>query len=198
MKIGIINYGAGNIYSLQCALDRVGGKYELINSVEAFDGYDKYIIPGVGHARPAMEKLSDTGLVPLIKSTNKPVLGVCLGMQLLTSFSEEGDTPLLDLIPLNTRRFVSDTMKIPQMGWNTIEIEHPDNALFKGIKNQDYFYFVHSYFVEYSKEYTIGTTEYAQTFSAAIQKNNFFGVQFHPEKSGTAGEQLLRNFVGLY
>ncbi len=195
--IGIINYGAGNIYSLQCALDRVGAQYELINSVEAFDRYDKYIIPGVGHAKPAMEKLLKTGLVPLIKTTEKPLLGVCLGMQLLTSFSEEGNTLLLNLIPLKTKRFVSDTFKIPHMGWNTIEVEPCDNVLFKDIKNQDYFYFVHSYFVECNKEYTIGTTEYAQTFSAAIQKDNFYGVQFHPEKSGSAGEQLLRNFVEL-
>ncbi len=195
--IGIINYGAGNIYSLQCALDRVGAAYALLNTVSEFDRFDKYIIPGVGHAAPAMEKLKNTGLIPLIKATNKPVLGVCLGMQLLSSFSEEGDTALLDLVHLTTKRFVSSTLKIPQMGWNTVAFEETGNELFKGISNNDYFYFVHSYFVECNKEFTIGTTQYAQTFSAAIKKANFYGVQFHPEKSGLAGEQLLRNFIGL-
>lgn len=196
--VGIINYGAGNIYSLQCALERVGAKHGLISNVEEFEQYDHYIIPGVGHASPAMEKLNNTGLVPLIKSTTKPLLGICLGMQLLTTFSEEGNTDLLHLIPLHTGRLKDTSLKIPQMGWNTVEAANNYGAhtLFKGLENE-FFYFVHSYCVELSDVYTIGTTEYGQKFSSAIHKDNIFGVQFHPEKSGKAGELLLKNFVGL-
>ncbi len=198
--IGIIDYGAGNIYSLQCALDRVGAAYKLVKSADDFDAYDRYIIPGVGHAKPAMEMLLNTGMVPLIKATKKPLLGVCLGMQLITSISEEGNTELLNLVPLHTKRFVSDDLKIPEMGWNTVDIDLQSvnpNPLFKGIPNGSYFYFVHSYFVEFSTAFTIAASEYGQKFSAGIQKDNFFGVQFHPEKSGISGELLLRNFVGF-
>lgn len=194
--IGIINYGAGNLFSLQCALDRIGVQWQMVQGVEEYGRFDRYIIPGVGHAKPAMEKLTATGLVPLIKSTKKPVLGVCLGMQLMTEWSEEGDTKLLGLIPLKTKRFTAPKLKIPQMGWNQVfsEGSHP---LMKGIAQGEYFYFVHSYFVEYSAENTIAFSEYGEKFSACITKDNFMGVQFHPEKSGRAGEEVLRNFSRL-
>jgi glutamine amidotransferase len=198
--IGIINYGAGNIFSLQCALDRIGASYALVQDPVTFDQYEKYIIPGVGNAKPAMEKLLNTGLVPLLKTTKKPLLGVCLGMQLITSHSEEGDVDLLNLIPLSTKRFVSDNVKVPQMGWNTVDLKKNQNGLnplFEGIKNNDFFYFVHSYYVALDAGYTIGSCEYVLEFSAAIQKENFYGVQFHPEKSGMAGERLLQNFMNL-
>jgi imidazole glycerol-phosphate synthase subunit HisH len=192
-KIGIINYGAGNLFSLQCALDRVEADWQMVNTIQEFENFDKYIIPGVGHASPAMERLLKTGLVPSIQNTKKPLLGVCLGMQLLSRWSEEGETDLLNIVPLKTLKFRDTSLKIPQMGWNTV-FPAKENPLFKGINEAAYFYFVHSYFVEYSENYTIAFAEYGDKFSASLQKDNFFGVQFHPEKSGLAGEQLLKNF----
>ena len=194
--IGVINYGAGNLFSLQCALDRIGAVYEMIQSPDNFDQYEKYIIPGVGHAGAAMKKLEQTQLVPLIRQTKKPVLGICVGQQLLTRNSEEGNSDLLGVLPLETKKFISNTLKIPQMGWNNV-FPKPDSILFHNIKAGDYFYFVHSYYVEEHPEFTAGTAEYTVPFSAAVHKNNFYGVQFHPEKSGKAGEQLLRNFVSV-
>lgn len=194
--IGLIYYGAGNLFSLQCALDRVGAAYNLITEPAQLSKVNKLIIPGVGHAEAAMKKLNATGLVPYIQETEKPVLGICLGMQLLTSHSEEGDTNLLNLLPLRTKRFNVEGMKVPQMGWNTVDILF-DNPLFKGISSNTFFYFVHSYAVESSEKYSLSLTDYGIRYSSAIQKDNFYGVQFHPEKSGTAGEKLLKNFASL-
>jgi glutamine amidotransferase len=191
--IGIINYGAGNIFSLQNSLERIGAAYCLINTVAEFDKADKYIIPGVGHAKPAMEKLLATSLVEVIKETQKPLLGICLGMQLLTTHSEEGDTDLLGILPLQTKKFTDATIKIPHTGWNAVSL-NIDNPLFKKLSAEEYFYFVHSYFVEKQEQYAIATTYYQLEYASAIQKNNFYGVQFHPEKSGKAGEQVLKNF----
>lgn len=193
--IGIIYYGAGNIFSLSAALERLKLRYGIINQDVDFDQYDRYIIPGVGHASPAMAKLTNTGLIPMIQATQKPVLGICLGMQLLTNFSEEGNTLLTGIIPLKTQHFdPALTNKIPHMGWNKVAIEKR-HYLLDQIKNEEYFYFVHSYFVEFSSNFTTASTEYGVKFSSIIQKNNFCGVQFHPEKSGQAGEQLLINFA---
>ena len=194
--IGIINYGAGNLFSLKCALERIGTDFCMISTPEEFAKADKYIIPGVGHAGTAMQKLNSTDLVPLLRATDKPLLGICLGMQLLTEYSEEGNCGLLSMVPLNTKLFREKVTKVPQMGWNTVTYVN-NHPLFKGILNESYFYFVHSYFVEYNDEYTIGKTEYGIEYSSAIQKENYMGVQFHPEKSGKAGEQLLANFAGL-
>lgn len=195
--IGIIQYGAGNIFSLTAALDRLGIQYGMISHESEFERYDRYIIPGVGHAGAAMQKLESTGLVPVIRQLTKPVLGVCVGMQLITAFSEEGNADLLNIIPVNTLRFKEEiSLKVPHTGWNRVFPKETDD-LFKGIDQDDYFYFVHSYFIEYNNLYTLASTQYGVQFSAAIKKNNFFGVQFHPEKSGTAGETLLKNFANL-
>ena len=194
--IGIVNYGAGNIFSLTAALARQNIGYGMINSESDFDQYTHIIIPGVGHAGAAMQKLKQTGLVDTIKNLKKPVLGICVGMQLLTAFSEEGDAKLLDVFPLKTKLFDKDLgIKIPHMGWNNIAFAA--SALFENIEPIAQFYFVHSYFIEYNPIFDIASANYGKKFSAAIQKDNFFGVQFHPEKSGEAGEQLLRNFSNL-
>lgn len=192
--IGIVNYGAGNIFSITAALNRVGIDYGMINTPEDFDRFDKIIIPGVGHAGAAMQKLADSGLVETIKSLTKPVLGICVGMQLLTDYSEEGDANLLGIMPLKTLHFDKRIQeKVPHMGWNSIEFEK-SCPLFRDIPNNSYFYFVHSYFIEHELTYTIATCNYGLPFSAAISRDNFWAVQFHPEKSGKVGEQLLRNF----
>lgn len=192
--IGIVNYGAGNIFSLTAALDRIQVGYGMINSKEDFDLYDRVIIPGVGHAGAAMTKLRETGLVDTILLLEKPVLGICVGMQLLTAFSEEGNADLLSVFPLNTLHFANRVeLKVPHMGWNSI-IPKFNCALFTGIPDNTYFYFVHSYFIEHSSEFTAAACTYGIAYSAAIQKDNFYGVQFHPEKSGVYGERLLLNF----
>lgn len=192
---GIINYGAGNIFSLTAALDRLGIPYGMINQPAQLDEYEKYIIPGVGHAGAAMQKLNDSEMIPFIRKIKKPVLGICVGMQLLTNFSEEGNSTLTGIIPLKTIHFEgSNKLKVPHTGWN--KVEHvPNHHLFNGISPVEYFYFVHSFFIEFNPKFTIASTEYGVKFSAVIQKNNFYGVQFHPEKSGLAGEQLLKNFA---
>ncbi len=194
--VGIVNYGAGNIFSLTSALSRLGLSYGMINTKEDFELYSHIIIPGVGHAGAAMERLNLTGLVESIRQLKKPVLGICVGMQLLTAHSEEGDAELTNIIPLETKLFDRELgIKIPHMGWNNVEIKN--NSLFEGVENQTQFYFVHSYFIEYNAIFEIATADYGLPFSAAIQKDNFYGVQFHPEKSGAAGERLLLNFSNL-
>jgi len=192
--IGIIRYGAGNIFSLTAALDRLGLAYGMINKEEDFDQFDRYIIPGVGHAGAAMSKLEQTGLVPKIKALIKPTLGICVGMQLLTSYSEEGDSDLLNIVPIKTLKFPPNpNFKVPHTGWNQVFPEQ-ENELFQNIPAGSHFYFVHSYFIEYSANYTLSSTFYNNRFSASIRLNNFYGVQFHPEKSGAFGENLLINF----
>ena len=195
--IGIIRYGAGNIFSLTAALERLGIAYGMVNSEDDLERYDHYIIPGVGHAGAAMQKLEQTGLVPKIKALKKPTLGICVGMQLLTSYSEEGDSNLLDIIPIKTLKFTSDAEhKVPHTGWNQVFAEK-DSPLFKNIPVGSHFYFVHSYFIEYNNTYTLSSTDYNIKFSASIWRDNFYGVQFHPEKSGMYGETLLTNFSKL-
>jgi glutamine amidotransferase len=195
--LGIIRYGAGNIFSLTAALERLGIKYGMVNNEEDFEQFDRYIIPGVGHAGAAMNKLQHTGMVAKIKSLKKPTLGICVGMQLLTSHSEEGDTDMLDIFPIKTLKFAdSAEYKVPHTGWNQVNHEK-ENALFKNIPTASHFYFVHSYFIEFNSAYTLSSTAYNTKFSASIWRDNFFGVQFHPEKSGKYGEVLLTNFSNL-
>jgi glutamine amidotransferase len=192
--LGIITYGAGNIFSLTAALERLGIPYGMITKEDDFEQYDRYIIPGVGHAGAAMAKLEHTGLVPKIKALKKPTLGICVGMQLLTTHSEEGDAKMLDIFPINTLKFNGNTeFKVPHTGWNQVFPEK-ENPLFENIPAGSHFYFVHSYFIEYNKAYTLSSTTYINQFSASIWRDNFYGVQFHPEKSGTYGETLLMNF----
>jgi glutamine amidotransferase len=194
---GIIRYGAGNIFSLTAALERLGIAYGMINTEADFELYDRYIIPGVGHAGAAMDKLHQSGLVPAIKSLTKPTLGICVGMQLLTSYSEEGDSKLLNLFPIKTLKFANSTeYKVPHTGWNKVYPEK-ENSLFKNIPDGSHFYFVHSYFIEYNTSYTLSSTTYNNKFSASIWRDNFYGVQFHPEKSGAYGETLLTNFSNI-
>ena len=195
--IGIVNYGAGNIFSLTAALNRLEIGYGMINTESDFDLYDYIVIPGVGHAGAAMRKLLESGLADRIGQLKQPVLGICVGMQLLTEFSEEGNTDLLNIMPIRTLHFDNQlSQKVPHMGWNSISPKK-DCAIFQDIADKSYFYFVHSYYIEADPRYTAASCHYGIDFSAAIQSNNFFGVQFHPEKSGVVGEQLLRNFSRL-
>jgi glutamine amidotransferase len=195
--IGIIRYGAGNIFSLTAALDRLGIKYGMVHSEADFEQFDRYIIPGVGHAGAAMNKLHHSGMVDKIKAIQKPTLGICVGMQLLTAHSEEGDANMLNLFPIKTKRFTdSSEYKVPHTGWNQVYSEK-ENPLFKNIPIGSHFYFVHSYFIEFDEAFTLASTNYSLKFSASIWKDNFFGVQFHPEKSGKFGETLLTNFSNL-
>jgi glutamine amidotransferase len=195
--IGIIRYGAGNIFSLTAALERLGIKYGMVHSEADFEQFDRYVIPGVGHAGAAMNKLQQTGMVEKIKSLKKPTLGICVGMQLLTEHSDEGDADMLNIFPIKTLRFAdSSEHKVPHTGWNRVNNEK-DNPLFKNIPAGSHFYFVHSYFIEFNQAYTLASTTYSTKFSASIWKDNFFGVQFHPEKSGRLGEVLLTNFSNL-
>jgi glutamine amidotransferase len=194
--IGIVNYGAGNIFSLTAALERQKIAYGMVNNEADLEKYSHIIIPGVGHAGAAMKKLEQTGLVAAIKALTKPVLGICVGMQLLTQHSEEGNANLLNIIPLKTKLFDKNLgVKIPHMGWNNVDFKN--NSLFITVPFDTQFYFVHSYFIEYNPIFDIASVNYGNIFSAAIQKDNFYGVQFHPEKSGKAGEQILKNFTNL-
>lgn len=196
LGVGIVNYGAGNIFSLTAALDRLNVTYGMVNTENDLEKYSHIIIPGVGHAGAAMEKLKGTGLVEAIKKLTKPVLGICVGMQLITEHSEEGDAALLNIVPVKTKKFdKSLNIKIPHMGWNTVHSKN--NPLFEGVEDNSQFYFVHSYFIEYNPTFDIASADYGLMFSAAVQKDNFYGVQFHPEKSGKAGELVLKNFSNL-
>jgi len=195
--IGIIRYGAGNIFSLTAALERLGIAYGMVYNEADFEQFDRFIIPGVGHAGAAMSKLEHSGLVNKIKSLQKPTLGICVGMQLLTAHSEEGDAAMLNIFPIQTKRFTdSAEYKVPHTGWNRVNQEIT-NPLFANIPNGSHFYFVHSYFIEFNPAYTLASTDYSTKFSASIWKDNFYAVQFHPEKSGKYGEQLLTNFSNI-
>ena len=193
MKIAIIDYGAGNIQSIQFALERLGFEGILTNDVAMIQSADKVIFPGVGEASSAMKKLKASGLAEIIPNLTQPILGICLGMQLMCNSSEEGNTKGLGIFDVNVQRF-SNAVKVPQMGWNTITNLKTD--LFENTKENEYMYLVHSYYAPKCVE-MIASTNYEIEYASALQKNNFYGVQFHPEKSGTAGEQILKNFLTL-
>jgi glutamine amidotransferase len=192
-RLVILNYGAGNIQSIQFALNRLGVEGILSNNYEEILSADKVIFPGVGEASSAMKKLKESGLDKLIPQLKQPVLGICLGMQLMCNFSEEGNTEGLGIFDVNVVKF-SPKVKVPQMGWNTIYNLKSD--LFNGISENEFMYLVHSYYVPNS-ENSIATTNYEVEYCSALQKNNFYGVQFHPEKSGKFGEQILNNFLKI-
>ena len=191
--IAIIDYDAGNVRSLQFALERLGVNSLLTADPEVIKAADKVIFPGQGAAASAMKKLKQTGLDQLIPQLKQPVLGICLGMQLLCDTTEEGEVNGLGIIPGKVVRF-SNKVKVPQMGWNTIT--NLQSPLFKDIKEDDFMYLVHSYYVPIL-DATIAQSNYDGPYSVALQKNNFYGVQFHPEKSSKAGSQLLQNFLAL-
>ena len=193
MKLVIIDYGAGNIKSIQFAFKRLGYDAILSNNPAEIKAADKVIFPGVGEASSAMGMLKSSGLDVLIPTLTQPVLGICLGMQLMCKSSEEGNTEGLGIFDVAVKRF-DNSVKVPQMGWNTIADLKSD--LFKDVKNQEFMYSVHSFYAENCKE-SIATTTYSIDFASALQHNNFYGVQFHPEKSSTAGEQILKNFIQL-
>jgi len=193
MKIAIINYGAGNIQSILFAIERLGYTAVLTNHPDEIQQADKVIFPGVGEASYAMQKLIESGLDSLIPNLKQPVLGICLGMQLMCHHSEEGNTDGLGIFDANVIRF-SNNVKVPQMGWN--QIYNLKSPLFQGINDNEYMYLVHSYYVPNCKE-AIATTNYDLEYASALQKNNFYGTQFHPEKSGDVGEQILGNFLKL-
>ena len=193
MKIVIIDYGAGNIQSIIFAIKRLGYDAILSNNIEEILAADKVIFPGVGEAGNAMDKLKKSGLDLLIPNIKQPLLGICLGMQLLCKNSEEGETKGLGIFDIEVKRFPKGE-KIPQIGWN--QIENLKTKLFDGIAENEFMYLVHSYYVPLNK-YTIATTNYGFDYATAMQKNNFYGVQFHPEKSSRAGEKILNNFLKL-
>lgn len=193
MKIVIINYGAGNIQSIKFAIQRLGYDAVLSDNVEEIQNADKVIFPGVGEASSAMLKLKASGLEKTITMLKQPVLGICLGMQLMCNFSEEGDTQGLGIFDLNVVKFPK-TVKVPQIGWN--QISNLKSDLFKNIPENSHIYLVHSYYAPIGGE-TIAESEYAFPYSAALQKDNFYGTQFHPEKSSDIGAQILKNFLEL-
>lgn len=192
-RLVILNYGAGNIQSIQFALNRLGFEGVLSNNYEEILSADKVIFPGVGEASSAMIKLKESGLDKLIPQLKQPVLGICLGMQLMCAYSEEGNTEGLGIFDVNVIKF-TPKVKVPQMGWNTIYNLKSD--LFNGISENEFMYLVHSFYVPNS-ENSIALTNYEVEYCSALQKNNFYGVQFHPEKSGKFGEQILSNFLKI-
>jgi len=192
----IIKYNAGNIQSVLYALERIGVSATVTDDHELIRSADKVIFPGVGEASSAMRYLKERGLDEVLINLKQPVLGICLGMQLMCSYSEENDTQCLGIFEEKVKKFISNgrDYKIPQIGWNNIY--NLKTSLFKGLNERSYCYFVHGYYAALGN-HSIATTNYIQPYSSGLHKNNFYGVQFHPEKSADAGEQILRNFIEL-
>jgi glutamine amidotransferase len=193
--IGIVKYQAGNLASVQNALDRLGADYFASDDPAELEKADGIIFPGVGHAAAAMDNLRSRDLDVWLKQTKKPVLGICLGMQLLYESSEEGDCNTLGIIPGRLKKFDSSKAKVPHMGWNQFK-PLKEHTLIKGISNKQFQYYVHGYYAP-ANEYTLATCQYVSDFAAVVAKDNFLGVQFHPEKSGSVGSHILQNFLDL-
>lgn len=193
MKIAIIDYGAGNVQSVLFALERLGYTGIVTNNKTLIETADKVIFPGVGEASSAMKIIREKGLDQIILNLKQPILGICLGMQLLCQSSEEGNTTGIGVFDVAIKRF-SNQVKVPQMGWNTIYNLKSD--LFKSVNENEFMYLVHSFYAPL-QENAIATTHYELDYATAIQKDNFYGVQFHPEKSGSIGEKILKNFIEL-
>ena len=194
MVLKIVKYNAGNIQSVLFALEKIGVQAEVTDDIEKLQSADKVIFPGVGEASTAMEYLKARNLDKVIKDLKQPVLGVCLGMQLMCTYSEENDTECLGIFEERVLRFdgTGANLKVPQMGWNNIyNLKSP---LMQNVNENSYCYFVHSYYASIG-QHTIATTDYTKPFSSALNKDNFYGVQFHTEKSADAGEQILKNFI---
>lgn len=196
MNVAIIKYNAGNIFSIDYALRRLGIEPVITADKELIRKADKVIFPGVGEAKNTMEYLQEHQLDRLITDLKQPVLGICLGMQLMCRHSEEGDVPCLGIFDVDVKRFhpVRHEDKVPHMGWNTIQ--YTDKLLFNGFEQEEFVYFVHSYYVPLN-DFTAARTEYILPFSAALHKDNFYATQFHPEKSGKTGERILQNFLNI-
>lgn len=197
MNLKIVKYNAGNIQSVLFALERIGVQAVVTDNPEELMAADKVIFPGVGEASTAMEYLTARNLDRVLKDLKQPLLGVCLGMQLMCSYSEENDTPCLGIFDEQVKKFAPrsnvENYKVPQIGWNRIyDVISP---LMEGV-NEQYCYFVHGYYVPVN-QHTIAVTDYIQPYSSALHKDNFYGVQFHAEKSAAAGERILRNFIAL-
>lgn len=197
MDVAIVKYNAGNIYSVIHALKRLGISPILTDDAELLSKVDRVLFPGQGEASTAMEYLQKHGLDKVIKDLKQPVLGICIGQQLMCRHSEEGNTDCLGIFPLKVKRFrpQQQTDKVPQMGWNSIyDLQGP---LFNSIEDGDYIYNVHSYYVPYDRNFTVATCDYILPYSAALNSGNFYATQFHPEKSGSIGERILKNFLEL-
>lgn len=196
MNVAIVKYNAGNIRSVDYAMKRLGVEAVITADKDTLLAADKVIFPGVGEAETTMNHLHATGMDQLIKDLKQPVLGVCLGMQLMCRYSEEGDTDCLNIFDAEVKRFIPQKHedKVPHMGWNTIG--RTSSLLFNGFTEEEFVYFVHSFYVPLN-DFTIAETDYIQPFSAALHKDNFYATQFHPEKSGATGERILRNFLDL-
>ena len=195
-EVVVVDAGGSNIGSLRYALQRLGIEASLSADPGRIRAATHVILPGVGAAAPGMRRLRDADLIDVVCGLTQPVLGVCLGMQLLFERSEEGDTPCLGVIPGVVQGFPqSDNLRIPHMGWNALRIER-DSALFSDVEAESYVYFVHSYMTP-SAKHTLASTDHGGRFAALIQHNNFYGMQFHPERSGSTGARLLQNFLAL-
>lgn len=195
MKIAIIDYGASNLQSVANALSSLGKSFEIVSDPSQLADFDKVILPGVGAAGSAMEKLAQSGFAEVLPKLKVPALGICLGMQLFGDFSEEGNIKCLSIISGKVKKFQTE-LKVPHMGWNKVELAKV-SSLTADIPNNSFFYFVHSYYLETRPEFVIGQTVYDITFAAIVQKDNFYATQFHPEKSGQWGMKLLSNFCDL-
>ena len=193
--IAIIKYKAGNTASVANALERLGAKYFFAKTPKELESAKAIIFPGVGHAGAAMESLKENGVDQWLKDTKKPVLGICVGMQLLFETSTEGDTVGLGVIPGALEKFDETKAKVPHMGWNKLK-NNDSHPITKNLIEKNYLYFVHSYYAPVG-EYTLATCNYINDFSAIVAKDNFIGVQFHPEKSGSVGSMILQNFLDM-
>ena len=196
MNVAVVKYNAGNVYSVLHALQRLGVEATLTDDAEALASADRVISPGQGEASHAMAYLKQRGLDQVIKHLRQPVLGICIGQQLMCRHSEEGDVDCLGIFDVPVLRFRPEAArdKVPHMGWN--QLEHPASPLFRGFRGGEFVYFVHSYYVPVCP-WTATETMYIQPFSAALHRDNFYATQFHPEKSGSVGERILRNFLEL-
>lgn len=194
--IAIINYEAGNLASVSNALHRIGATHQITSDRAVLESSDAVIFPGVGHAQSAMQSLQNRDLITWLKSTRKPLLGICLGMQLLYDSSEEGDSAGLGVIPGHLRKFDHTLMKVPHLGWNDFSVMQDTHPLLKGLLPENQMYYVHSYYAPVN-EFTLASCDYGTPFAAVCARENFLGVQFHPEKSGENGERLLRNFLSM-
>lgn len=196
MSVVLVDAGGTNIGSVRYALQRLGAEAALTSDAEAIRTADKVILPGVGAAGPGMARLNELGLVELMRSLTQPVLGVCLGMQLLCERSEEGDTECLGVVPATVRRFVEQpNLRVPHMGWNRVR-QRREHPLLDGLGDDDWAYFVHSYAVPMG-DYALASTDYGDEFACVISRGNFHGMQFHPERSARVGARLLKNFLEL-